>query len=77
MDSARNDIHEIIDWYSGKEKRLGDRFYQALKSAMEYIKRNPYNCQIAYRDVRNKPLGKFPYQVHYCIEEPDKTLIVL
>src|SRR5690606_1209920 len=73
---ASLDIKEIIEWYNEEKPGLGKRFYGSLKSRLNYIRKYPFHCQVGYRDVRNLLVDKFPYQVHYRIEEPDKSIIV-
>lgn len=77
LPEARLDIIESIDWYNEQKEGLGKLFYHSVKSRMNYIKKNPQHYQISYRNVRNAQVHKFPYQVHYQIEEATKSIIVL
>jgi len=77
LPEARFDINEIMEWYNEEKRGLGKRFYGALKSRLDYIRKYPLHCQVSYRDVRNILLDSFPYQVHYRIEEPDGSIVVL
>lgn len=76
LPEARLDIKEIIEWYNGKKRGLGKWFYESLKSRIDYIRKNPLHYQVIYRDIRNAPINRFPYQVHYRVEESDKLVIV-
>ncbi|WP_209328778.1 type II toxin-antitoxin system RelE/ParE family toxin [Lunatimonas salinarum] len=76
LQEARLDIKEIIAWYNEEKPELGKRFYESLKSRLNYIRKYPLHCQVGYRDVRNILVDKFPYQVHYRIEELEKSIIV-
>lgn len=73
---ARLDIKEIIEWYDEEKPGLGKRFYESLKSKLNYIRKHPLHCQVSYRDVRNILVDKYPYQVHYRIEQLDQSIIV-
>jgi plasmid stabilization system protein ParE len=76
LPEAQLDIYDIIDWYDKQKIGLGRRFYESLKSKLNYIKKYPLHCQIVYRDVRNISLDKYPYQVHYKLEEQNHLIIV-
>lgn len=77
LKEARLDIKEIIIWYNEEKSGLGKLFYESLKIKLNYIQRNPFHCQVSYRDVRNILLNKFPYQIHFKIEEPAKSIIII
>jgi len=67
---------EIIEWYDKQSKGLGSRFFQALQKGYKIILKNPY-FQIRYKDVRCLPLEKFPYMIHFIVEdEGNRTLIL-
>ncbi|WP_162419125.1 type II toxin-antitoxin system RelE/ParE family toxin [Cyclobacterium roseum] len=76
LPEARFDIKEIMEWYNEEKPGLGKGFYLALKSRLDYIQRYPLHCQVSYRDVRSILLDRFPYQVHYRIEETDGLIVV-
>ena len=38
---AKEDIKEAAYWYNSKQKGLGKRFTQEVRSKMEYIRENP------------------------------------
>ncbi len=77
LSEASLDIKEIIEWYNEERQGLGRRFYESLKSRLNYISNYPFHCQVGYRDVRNILVDKFPYQIHFRIKEPDKSIIVI
>ncbi|WP_162419128.1 type II toxin-antitoxin system RelE/ParE family toxin [Cyclobacterium roseum] len=76
LPEASFDVREIMEWYDEEKPGLGDRFFESLKSGLNYIKKYPLHCQVRYRDVRNILVEKFPYQIHYRVEEPDRSVIV-
>ncbi|AEL25661.1 MULTISPECIES: type II toxin-antitoxin system RelE/ParE family toxin [Cyclobacterium] len=77
LSEASLDIKEIIEWYNEEKQGLGRRFYKSLKSRLNYISNYPFHCQVAYRDIRNILVDKFPYQIHFRIKESEKSIIVI
>ena len=73
---ARIDTLEGIEWYNKQAAGLGKRFYQAVQKHYKTLRQNPY-FQIRYDDVRCLPLVKFPYMVHFIVEEDRKRVVVL
>lgn len=76
LKEAHLDIKEIIKWYNEEKEGLGKLFYESLKTKLNYIQQNPLHCQVSYRDVRNILLNKFPYQIHFKIDESAKSIII-
>ena len=73
---ALTDIREIVDWYNKRVPNLGSRFQKAIKQQILKLKNNAYNYNLRYSDVRCMPINKFPFMVHFIINELNKTLIV-
>lgn len=72
---AKIDIQEQINFYNDKQKGLGKRFHDDVKSTFKSILENPY-YQIRYKNVRCLPLKKFPAMVHYSLEENKNQITV-
>lgn len=76
LPEARLDIKESIEWHDDQKAGLGKRFYKSVKSRFQYIRKNPLHYQITYRGIRNALLHKFPYQIHYRVDEANRVIIV-
>ena len=74
--SAFIDTFDGIEWYEKQTKGLGKKFYESIQKAYKTIRQNPY-FQIRYDDVRCLPLKKFPYLVHFVVEEERKRVVIL
>ncbi|MFN2261801.1 MAG: type II toxin-antitoxin system RelE/ParE family toxin [Psychroflexus sp.] len=74
---AKQDIKESASWYNSKQKGLGKSFTQDVRSKVLYIQENPNASVIRYDDVRCAVLDIFPFMIHYTIDEPQKTVVVL
>lgn len=73
---ARIDTREGIERYNNVSTVLAKRFYQAIQTHYKVLRQNPY-FQIRYADVRCLPIKKFPYMVHFVVEEERKRVVVL
>jgi toxin ParE1/3/4 len=72
---ARNDIQNNIDWYNEQQKNLGKKFLDEIKTYIQKLKSIPF-FQIRYDNVRCLPLKKFPFMIHYTIDEDEKVIII-
>lgn len=70
---AHQDIQEGIDWYNEQQPGLGRKFHAEVKASFKKLKTNPF-FQVRYDDVHCLPLKKFPYMVHYTVD--DKSILV-
>jgi len=75
--TADQDIQDTIDWYNKQKELLGNRFYSNLKDRLNTISRNPFLWSIRYDNVHCALVNKFPYLIHYIIDENDKKVVVL
>ena len=73
---AVEDIQDASDYYKGIYGNLSDRFELAVKSTIDQIKQNPF-YQIKYNNIRVLHLKKFPYAIHYEVDEKQDEIRVL
>jgi len=71
---AVQDIREINFSYKALNQKLAERFNEALKKEIQIIKQNPLLFQIRYDDFRVCKIEKFPYLIHY---EINNKLIII
>jgi hypothetical protein len=57
---AEKDITEIYTWYNQKEKGMGDTFLDQFEKTLDFVKKNPEQYQIRYKDVRMVKVNRFP-----------------
>ncbi len=69
------DIQDAVAWYNSQQKGLGRKFYNEVKKHLKHLKINPY-FQIRYENVRCLPIRKFPYMIHFTVNELDKIIKV-
>jgi mRNA-degrading endonuclease RelE of RelBE toxin-antitoxin system len=74
---AITDINGITSWYNDRQSGLGGRFQKTVVRQINALKKNPQIYAIRYKDIRCISLKKFPYMVHFFINEDTKTVEVL
>lgn len=74
-DRAAEDIQDGIDYYDEQLIDLGDKFKNAVDKEFGALAKNPF-YQVRYKSTRCKPIKKFPYLIHFQVNEPDKIVKV-
>jgi len=73
---ALTDLEGAVEYYNGQQKGLGKRFAAQVQLALASIKKNPHFASFRYEDVRCAQVPKFPYLVHYTIDEDTRTVLI-
>ncbi len=68
LEEAQLEFKESLDWYKNINPILSNRFTTSFKKCIFLIRRNPYQFQIRYENVRVILLEKFPYLIHFSVE---------
>ena len=66
---ALNDIQETFEWYELQLKGLGLRYKTQTKKQINSLKKDPYLFSIKYNEIRCRKIEKFPFLIHYLINE--------
>ena len=66
---ALSDIQEITKWYNKCQPKLGSRFQQSIKQQIATLKNNANRYSNRYLTVRCMIVKKFPYLVHFTIDD--------
>ncbi len=72
---AAYDIQESIDYYDEKQIGLGLKFKNAIDKEFIAMEQNPF-YQIRYGNVRCRLVKKFPYLIHFNVNELNKCVSV-
>ena len=64
---ALTDIQDIINWYNTQSKGLGTRFKKQIVLQISSLKDNPEIYSNRYDEVRCMLIKKFPFLVHYSL----------
>lgn len=74
---AIEDIKNSRDWYNNQSEGLGNKFAQHTKSQIEKLKTNPFIASVRYENVRCLYTKKFPFLIHYIVNEKANLVIIL
>lgn len=74
--SANLDILASIEWYNKAQPNLGIKFYRQVQSVLKVIRKNPSAFAIRYKNFHTANVKKFPFMVHYFVEN-ERGLIVV
>jgi len=70
------DIIEARNWYSAQKHDLGFRFQKRIISQISKLKSIPERYPIKYDDIRCMPINKFPFLVHFSINNFHKIITI-
>lgn len=73
-DESRLDILAAFSWYESRRTGLGKDFELCLEAGLDQIQRDPLLFQKRYKDIHIHFINRFPYGIHYLVEE--KTIRV-
>jgi len=68
-DEASFDIIDSYNWYETVDKSIAGKFEKEIESRLLRIQSNPNQFQLKYRSVRVVFLKKFPFGIHYVVDE--------
>lgn len=71
---AKQELEESIDWYNHAKSGLGRQFYKQIKETISTIKNNPYSFAYKYKTIRMATVSKYPFAIHYSIDEKNKVV---
>lgn len=75
--TATDDISVAVEYYNAVSTDLGYRFADLIDQYFERISIIPMTSAIRYKNVRCKPVKKFPFIITYTIDERNKTIQIL
>ncbi|MBC74003.1 type II toxin-antitoxin system RelE/ParE family toxin [Flagellimonas crocea] len=75
LEAADQDIAEAILQYENVRKGLSVDFELCLEEGYADILNTPLGYQVRYREVRIKFIRRFPYGIHYMVEDDMITVI--
>jgi len=74
---ALSDIRDITDWYNSQKIDLGKTFKDTVIKQINDLTDDPQIFAIRYKEIRCMLVKKFPYLVHFYINEKTSVVEVL
>jgi toxin ParE1/3/4 len=75
--TATDDIAVAIEYYNALSPDLGYRFADQVANYFDRIAALPTASAIRYKNVRCKPIKRFPYLITYTIDEATQSINIL
>ena len=72
---AREDIQSSINWYNKQQLGLGRKFLDEIQKTFNSLSKNPF-YQRRYKSVFCFPIKKFPFMIHFTIDNENKIVTV-
>jgi len=73
---ALNDLRNIRTWYNQKQSGLGKALINDVELTVSSIEQNPFFGSIKYKNIRTVSCSKFPYAIHYSIDETKGIVLI-
>lgn len=70
------DIQDAVDWYNEQQEKLGNELYSNIKIQIQKIIENPFAFSLKYKKTRSALVSKFPYAIHYYIDQKEKVIFI-
>jgi plasmid stabilization system protein ParE len=70
------DIYEAKTWYKKQKEGLELKFANAIEKVIEHILETPKSYSIRYKKIRIAHPKIFPYNIHFYIDEPNKSIVI-
>ncbi|MCC6372541.1 MAG: type II toxin-antitoxin system RelE/ParE family toxin [Bacteroidia bacterium] len=74
--SAENDLREAMAYYHSIRPNLGKMFFETFLQLNNTLQTNPFYAK-KYKSVRTIALKKFPYLVHFIVDEEPQTVTII
>lgn len=75
LESALVDIQAAIDFYDDQQLGLGVRFEQEMNQYLVSLESMLF-YQMRYGSIRCLPLKRFPFMIHFNVDEDSQTVCV-
>ena len=70
------DIKETNDFYNSRKKGLGKEFVAVVKEEFKTILQHPLLFEIKYKNTRIAYTKRFPFGIHFEIQENTNRIVV-
>ena len=74
---ALQDMESAKKWYEKQQTGLGKRMMADVRLSISAIRQNPFIGSVKYLEIRTISCSKFPYSLHYSIDELKRVVIVI
>ncbi|SEF52875.1 hypothetical protein [Flavobacterium urumqiense] len=72
---AKQEVNEAAEYHESTRKGLGKLFYKEFKNYALTLTNIPF-FEVKYNKIRILPLKKFPYTIHFTVDELEKIVSI-
>lgn len=76
-EKALTEIELAVSYYRTQKDNLGKEFAEQVYTTIYSLKKSPYISAIRYSDIRCAIVKRFPFLVHYSVDEANKMITIL
>ncbi len=77
FEDALHDLKIAKSWYKQQQSGLDQRFSYSIKSTILLVQKSPFAFAIRYRNIRIAFPKKFPYGIHFYIDEEKQQIVII
>jgi plasmid stabilization system protein ParE len=75
---AKRDWNEAVDWYESREKGVGLRFDDVLKTFLQTLNRDPERFRLETRLARKAKMpSPWPYSIYFSVNKAHREVMIL
>lgn len=74
-DDAIIDFNKALEYYRNISPAVAKKFYRAVNTTFNDLNKNPF-YQLRYDNFRLKPVKKFPFLLHFIVDEHTNTVFI-
>ncbi|MBO9204870.1 MULTISPECIES: type II toxin-antitoxin system RelE/ParE family toxin [Niastella] len=75
--TALHDIDVAIEYYNSLATDLGYRFANVISEYFERIAHSPTSSAVRYKNIRCKPVHRFPFLITYTTDDLNQSVNIL
>ena len=74
---ALQDMESAKKWYEKQQTGLGKRMVADVRQSISELRQNPFIGSVKYWEIRTISCTKFPYALHYSIDDLKGEVIII
>lgn len=72
---AQRELLAALHYYEHQRLGLGAEFLDEMDKALDFMRRHPEGSPITNRNIRQRPLRRFPFVLFYAIRRNDMVVL--
>jgi plasmid stabilization system protein ParE len=74
---AKRELADTAAYYDSKQENLGDALLLEVGKALRQLSSAPLSCPILKKDIRRRPLFRFPYSIFYRAKRGEVEILAI